>query len=352
MAFYRRNFDNPEMAVLLSLQNIMSVPAAGLRLNPQVSQEPVFTCLEGVRVIDIVLGKPVRSSFRSFFSALFAIKHYKPCNEILQHYNNIIMIKSEELGKKIRWLREGRKLPQAELAKVIGTSREIVSNIETGVRMPKLGEISKLANFFRCSIDDLVSDRESVEIIIKKSRKAKPEKETLRINFPQKNLSKFREVFLYILNKVGAKPNIDESVLQKMLYFIDFDYYEQHEEQLIGATYIKDKYGPTPVEFVKVVDEMIYDEDLDRVRLRHSYEQTKYLPLRRADLSNLNANEISTINKVLEKLSDMNAKQIAEYSHNDIPWLATDYKEKINYEAVFYRTPPYSVRQYVEEDQH
>lgn len=262
------------------------------------------------------------------------------------------MIKSEELGKKIRQLREDRKLSQAELAKVIGTSREIVSNIETGARMPKLGEISELSSFFHCSIDDLVSDEGNVEIIVKKSKEAKPEKQTLRINVPQKNLNKFKEVFLYILNEVGAKPNIGESVLQKMLYFIDFDYYEEHEEQLIGATYIKNKYGPTPIEFIKVIDEMIDAEDLEKVKSRHHYEQTKYLPLRKADLSNLSANELSTINKVLERLSDMNAKQIAEYSHNDIPWLATDDKEKINYEAVFYRTPPYSVRQYIEEDQY
>ena len=262
------------------------------------------------------------------------------------------MIKSGELGERIKRLREDRKLSQAELAKVIGTSREIVSNIETGARMPKLGEINELSIFFHCSIDDLISDEGNVEIIIKKSKEAKPEKQTLRINVPQKNLNKFKEVFLYILNEVGAKPNIGESVLQKMLYFIDFDYYEEHEEQLIGATYIKNKYGPTPIEFIKVIDEMIDAEDLEKVKSRHHYEQTKYLPLRKADLSNLSANELSTINKVLERLSDMNAKQIAEYSHNDIPWLATDDKEKINYEAVFYRTPPYSVRQYIEEDQY
>lgn len=262
------------------------------------------------------------------------------------------MIKPEELGKRIRLLREGRKLPQAELAKVIGTSREVVSNIETGVRMPKLGEASKLASFFHCSIDDLIIDEENVEIIIKKSRKPGPGKETLRINVPQRNLSKFKEVFLYILNKAGARPNIDESVLQKMLYFMDFDYYEEHEEQLIGATYIKNKYGPSPAEFVKVINEMIDDEDLEKVKSRHYYEQTRYLPLRKADLSDLSANELNTVNKVLEKLSDMNARQIAEYSHNDIPWIATEDKEKINYEAVFYRTPPYSVRQYIEEDQY
>ena len=54
----------------------------------------------------------------------------------------------------------------------------------------------------------------------------------MRINVPQKNFQKFKEVLIYILNSVGAKPNIGETVIYKLLYFIDFDYYEKHEEQL------------------------------------------------------------------------------------------------------------------------
>ena len=67
------------------------------------------------------------------------------------------------------------------------------------------------------------------------------------------NLKKFKEVLLYILSKVGSKPNVGETVLYKLLYFIDFDYYEKFEEQFIGATYIKNHYGPTPIEFKKIV---------------------------------------------------------------------------------------------------
>jgi uncharacterized phage-associated protein len=64
----------------------------------------------------------------------------------------------------------------------------------------------------------------------------------------------------------------------------------------------------------------------------------------------LKANEIKMIDEVLEKLSDMNASQISEYSHNDVPWLTADDGDIIDYESVFYRTAPYSVRPYNEED--
>ncbi len=281
------------------------------------------------------------------------IKYYNNYNKYQNSLANpLTMIQSKELGKKIKQLRQSAELSQAELAKAIGTSREIVSNIENGVRMPKLDEINKLSELFECSIDALVNNKESVEIIVKKSREAKPKKETLRISVPQKNLIKFKEVLLYILNKVGAKPNVGETVIQKMLYFIDFDYYEKHEEQLVGANYIRSKFGPTPAEFIKIIGDMIENKDVVKVKNRHfSYSQTKYLPLRNPDLSALNANELNTIDNVLGRLSDMNASQIAEYSHNDIPWLGTEDQEKIDYEAVFYRTPAYSVRNYIEEDQ-
>jgi hypothetical protein len=45
----------------------------------------------------------------------------------------------------------------------------------------------------------------------------------------------------------------------------------------------------------------------------------------------------------------MNANQISEYSHNDVPWLTTSENKAIEYEAVFYRTPSYSVREYSED---
>jgi len=185
---------------------------------------------------------------------------------------------------------------------------------------------------------------------IKKIKNEKKAKSQIRINIPQKNLEKFKEVFLYILNRVGSKPNIGETVIYKLLYFIDFNFYEKYEEQLIGATYIKDKYGPRPLEFKEIIDKMIQNQEIEKIESNYfTYPQTKYLALRKADLSKLKGIEIEVIDSVLDKLSDMNATQISEYSHNDVPWLTTQEGEIIEYESVFYRTPVYSVREYNED---
>ena len=189
-----------------------------------------------------------------------------------------------------------------------------------------------------------------IEVILEKGKKkTKKAKSEIRISVPQKNIEMFKEVLLYILGKVGSKPNIGESVLYKLLYFVDFNYYEKYEEQLIGATYIKNHHGPTPKEFIKIVEEM-QGKDLVKIQNKYfQYPQTKYIPLKDPDLSKLNARELSVIDNVLNKLADMNASQISEYSHNDVPWITTEDGDVIDYEAVFYRTTPYSVREYSEE---
>jgi len=193
------------------------------------------------------------------------------------------------------------------------------------------------------------------EVILDTAKEDRKPTLQMRINVPQRNLEKFKEVLLYLLNKIASKPNIGETVLYKILYFIDFDFYEKYEEQLIGATYKKNRYGPTPLEFKKIIEKMTKDKEIMKVQSSYfQYPQTKYLPLRKADLSKLKANEIEVINievinDVVNKLSDMNSAQISEYSHSDVPWLTTENNGVIEYESVFYRTPPYSVREYSED---
>ena len=258
----------------------------------------------------------------------------------------------KKLVENIRKLREQHDMTQQKLADLLCLSRPTISQIEIGERKLSTDELLKLADIFNVSVENLLGIQKEPKIIIKKEKGKEKPKSQIRINVPQKNINKFREVLLYILNKVGSKPNVGETVLYKILYFIDFDFYEKYEEQLIGATYIKNNYGPTPVEFKKIVDKMIDDGEIIKVKsVYFEYPQTKYLPVRKADLTKFKANEIELIDDILNRLSDMNASQISEYSHNDVPWMTTENQGTIEYESVFYRTPSYSVREYDEDIQ-
>lgn len=250
------------------------------------------------------------------------------------------------LGRRIRQFRESRGLSQEALAKLLEVSRPTLSLIEAGKREVSADEIKRLGDIFNVSIDAFFDETKDARVVIAEARaEYKKARSEIRIDVPRKNLEKFREVLLYVLNKVGGKPNVGETVLYKLLYFIDFDYYERYEEQLIGATYKRNKFGPTPLEFRKVAERMIEGRELQKLPNKYfEYPQTKYLPLRAPNLSRLSGREIGVIDHVLDRLSDMTAAQISEYSHNDVPWLSTDEGGVIPYETVFYRTPAYATR--------
>jgi len=256
------------------------------------------------------------------------------------------------LSRFIQQLRKKHNLTQEFLASELGISRPTYIQIEQGERDLTITEAEKLAAIFGIPFDDFRRGKDSsMTVEIKKDKTmSRAKKQDIRISVPQKNLKKFKEVLLYILSKVGGKPNVGETVIYKLFYFIDFDFYEKFEEQLIGATYIKNHYGPTPVEFKIVINEMIKANEIVKVEGKYfNYPQRKYLAVRRPNLDVLSGREIEHIDEVLARLAEKNAKEMENYSHEDIPWKTAKEGKPLSYESVFYRDERYSVRNYDDE---
>ena len=251
----------------------------------------------------------------------------------------------------LKILRENAGYSQEELSKKLGITRQTYIKYENSEVKPTLEAVEKLAKLYdvdyACIIENKEPKQYSYKVIGKKTKK---EEKDIRINIPIENIEKFKQVFLYILKKVGAKPNVGQTVLYKLLYFIDFDYYELFETQLMGLRYIKNTFGPTPVDFAKLIKDMEKAGELVEVKTkRFSHDMTKYLPLIEPNLDILSARELAHIDKVLEKHSDKTATELSAFSHKDIPWISAEDKAPIEYEAVFYRTAETSVREYDEE---
>lgn len=249
----------------------------------------------------------------------------------------------------LKKIRQKEGISQEFLAKKIGISRPTYAQIENSERDISVKEAQKISQFFGLSLEDFLNEKENIEpkIKIEKTKKQKNQKKEMRISVPQEKIEKFKEVLLYILEKIGAKPNIGEAVVCKLMYFIDFDYYEKFEEQLIGAKYIKNHFGPTPAAFTEIIKQMEKEGDLTSVTKKYfQHDQKKYLPLRSANLSNFSAQEKELIDWEIERFKDFNAVKMSNYSHKDVPWIGANDLQPINYEAVFSRTDEFSVRQY------
>src|SRR3989344_3126128 len=120
------------------------------------------------------------------------------------------MISSVSQKLNLKALRESHGMSQAYLAEKLGMSRPTLIKVEKGERVLTRPEEERARELFGMVEAHKASTGD------------------MRINVPQKNIEKFKQVLLYILEKTAGKPNIGMTALYKLLYFIDFDYYEKY----------------------------------------------------------------------------------------------------------------------------
>jgi transcriptional regulator with XRE-family HTH domain len=261
-----------------------------------------------------------------------------------------IELSQKQMGQRIAELRKMKGLSQEDLAKGVKISRPSLAQIELGNRSVDVLELQRLSMVLGFSLDDFVSKDFAVNQDVEGKTESKSKITDERISVPTLKVNKFKNVLLYILERCAGKPNVGETVLYKLLYFSDFNYYEMYEEHLTGAKYRKLPFGPVPQKLDTIVAQMIEKGMIHRIKTEYYGKiLTRYIPLAKADLTELKASEKEVIDKVIEQLSDLSASAISSYSHKDMPWVASKEGEEINYELAFYREAPFSVRNYDDE---
>jgi len=259
-------------------------------------------------------------------------------------------LSQKQIGRRITELRKIKGLSQEDLARSVNLSRSSLAQIELGNRSVNILELQQLSMELGFSLDDFMSKDFVVHQKINDKNETNTNVVEERIAVPNLKVDKFKNVLLYILEKCAGKPNVGETVLYKLLYFSDFNYYELYEEHLTGAKYRKLPFGPVPQKLNIIINQMIVGGLLKRVKTEyHGYPQTRYLPLEKPNLEELKASETEILDRVIEQMSDWSASAISNYSHKDLPWLASKEGEEINYELAFYRDAPFSVRNYGDE---
>lgn len=255
----------------------------------------------------------------------------------------------QKIGANVKRLRGTRQISQEQLAKVLDLPRSSISQIENGARVLSLIEHQKILNFFEISHDEFIAlGDQNVSESNKKEYKI-----NRNIKFDE---AKFKQLLLYILEKCGSRPNVGETVLYKLLYFCDFDFFETYEKPLTGMKYKKMQFGPVPAQslFNPVIACMRKEGLIEKVTRQYIGDtiQTKYVNFISADLSIFGPDSEKMrhiVDTAIGKLSHMTARQIEEYSHKDYPWKSHMFNEEIDYYSVFQRDGEFSTRDYEQE---
>lgn len=256
-------------------------------------------------------------------------------------------IPQKRLGAWIKKMREEKGFTQEEVARHLNIKRQAVGQMEKGERGVDAIEATQLAALFSVSVDFLLNP--STQSVA--SRKTKMNMKVK--NIPRVHLKfdpgKLKNLILYILDKCGGKPNFGETVLYKLLYFVDFDAYEILGKPITGTSYVKLQFGPAPKikEFQNVVNTMVNNKELMIFhRDYHGKTQKRYIAFVEPDLRVFFGEEQAVMDKVLSRLSHMRAVEIEVYAHGDAPWRLSNNGDIIPYELVMERTVPYAHRDY------
>lgn len=186
----------------------------------------------------------------------------------------------KKIGQNIKKFRQEAGLSQTEVAFGLGISRQAVGQIESGERDMSADELMRASKLFSVSAD-VIFDGD-----VKQNKTPKNNlSETVKINFDGK---KFCNVLLYLLSKCGGKPNVGETVLYKLLYFIDFDSFELYGKPIVGLKYLHMQFGPVPVmsQYNSMIDSMKKNGELKIINhLYGGLAQKKYVALSDPDIS-------------------------------------------------------------------
>lgn len=149
---------------------------------------------------------------------------------------------------------------------------------------------------------------------------------------------KYQEIILYLAEKLGGKIK-GKKKLAKLLYFVDFDFFEKFEKSLTGDIYKALPMGPFPITMEKVLAGMVKEK---RITIKFEKEKADYNPTeiylaKEKIAGNFTKEERQILDRVILKYGHLSGKQLEDLSHAEAPYIGTAPNQEIAYELAFYR---------------
>ena len=154
------------------------------------------------------------------------------------------------------------------------------------------------------------------------------------------NEKKYRSAILYLASKVGKGSVWGKKKMYKLLYFLDFDFFEKHEKPITGTIYQKLQMGPAPSYFDTMAEELANDGllQISRGRTGPGYNDTYvYKALKSPDLKVFDNEEIKMLKRVVKKYGDKTGTELENLTHKEAPYLAVGEGEEMPLELAHYR---------------
>ncbi len=153
------------------------------------------------------------------------------------------------------------------------------------------------------------------------------------------NKDKYKTVILYFANKI-RNETLGKTKLMKLLYYLDFDFFELHGKSVTNDSYVRMPLGPVPENAEAILNEMIKEGSVKVQKCKMPQglnDKELIIPCKAKTLEHLTKEEIEMIEEIADKWEKFSGRDMKNASHGEAPWIATKPGCIIDYNLAYYR---------------
>lgn len=224
------------------------------------------------------------------------------------------MLMKTTYAKFLKFLRDEKKISQAEVATVASMSRVSYVAVEKGTKELTLAEADSISKLFGITIDELV-------------RTTAPDHE------------KYKQMILLFLREAKhSKTIIKKTKLANLLYLADFAWYYTNDKSISNVPYRHIDFGPVADVYFRLLEEMeqegtvnikqIYRDDY------HMYEIEETRASTKKSLDKLSTKEIAHLKKIWKQWEKSSTAEITKFTIEQAPYRDSLPGEIIDYKLI------------------
>ena len=152
------------------------------------------------------------------------------------------------------------------------------------------------------------------------------------------NEKKYHNIILFFANKI-KNGTLGKLKMMKLLYFLDFDFFEKYGKSVTGDKYLRWENGPVPQMAEKIMKQMSGDDiKISRRKVGTGYNDQQHIEaLKTFDLKLFSKEELIMMDEIANKWERFSGAEMKNASHGEAPWIATKQNEIIDYNLAYYR---------------
>ena len=152
------------------------------------------------------------------------------------------------------------------------------------------------------------------------------------------NEKKYKNAVLFFAKKI-QNGTLGKLKIKKLLYYLDFDFFEKYGKSVTGDEYLRFEYGPVPRMAEKILKQMEGKEiKTTRRKIKKGLNDQQHIePLKDFDLSVFSKEELVMLDEIANKWEKFTGTEMKMATHGEAPWISTEPDAVIDYNLAYYR---------------